>query len=95
MNITKEISISRDSKADAIQIVEKKKGQSLGLLLQFDELDKVAVIYYIVDKTMTSFCVGDQVTHINNTWVASIQKISTIAGSIYTEMGKDIMFKVK
>ena len=59
MNITKAISISRDSKADVIQIVEKKKGQSLGLLLQFDELDKVAVINDIVNKRMTSFCVGD------------------------------------
>ena len=78
-----------------IQIVQKKEGHSLGLLLQFDELDKVAVINDIVDKRMTSFCVGDQIKQINYTRVSSIQKISAInvVGSI--EMGNDILFKVK
>ena len=49
----------------------------------------------IIDGRMTLFCMGDQITHINDTRVTSIQKISTsaIVGSI--EMGKDILFKVK
>ena len=53
----------------------------------------MAVINGIVDERMTSFCVGDQITHINDTRVTSIQKTSAIVGSI--EMGKDILFKVK
>jgi len=34
-----EINTYTDSDADTIQIVEKKKGQSLGLLLQFNETE--------------------------------------------------------
>ena len=45
----------------------------------------------IVDNRMTSFLVGDKITHSNATRVTSIQKISAIAESI--ETGKDIVFK--
>ena len=61
-----EIKTYTDSDADTIQIVEKKKGQSLGLLLQFNETEKVAYINVIVDNSITSFLVGDQITHIND-----------------------------
>ena len=89
-----EINTYTDSDADTIQIVEKKKGQSLGLLLQFNETERVAYINDIVDNSITSFLVGDQITHINDAlWVTSIKKISAIVGSI--ETGKDIVFKVK
>ena len=88
-----EINTYTDSDADTIQIVEKKKGQSLGLLLQFNETERVAYINDIVDNSITSFLVGDQITHINDARVTSIKKISAIVGSI--ETGKDIVFKVK
>ena len=61
-----EINTYTDSDADTIQIVEKKKGQSLGLLLQFNETERVAYINDIVDNSITSFLVGDQITHIND-----------------------------
>ena len=93
MNTIEEINTCRDSNADTIQIVEKKQGQSLGLLLKFNETERVAYINDVVDNRITSFLVGDQITHINDTRVTSIKKISAIVESI--EMGKDIVFKVK